>query len=126
MSVQRKKQAVAVLLRVNLAKILAVYNCGFWRVVKVSQSTPRAMIRALSDSYVLMERENWALRKLLHTLGQSDASIQRKVAVYLQSEDYRQAALHSMRVMCEETIKRLPESDAEDLLAELPIKGPHQ
>lgn len=55
----------------------------------MSPSTPRAMIRALTDMYCTMERENWALREHLHTLGLSDEEIQQKVVEYLNSEDYR-------------------------------------
>ena len=92
----------------------------------MSPSIPQAMIIALSDSYVRMERENWALRRLLQEMGLSNAKIQRKVVSYLKNEDYRQVALQSMRKLCEETIKRLPEFDAEDLLSEMQIKGPRQ
>jgi hypothetical protein len=84
------------------------------------------MILAMSEMNVTMERENWALRKLLHTLGLSDAKIQRKVVAYLKSEDYRQSAIQLMHRLSEETIKRMPEFDAEDLLAEMPIEGPPQ
>jgi hypothetical protein len=92
----------------------------------MSPAPPKYGIRAICEIWVTLERENWALRKLLHTLGQSNASIQRKVVSYLKSEDYRQSAIQQMHKLCEETIKRLPVSDLEELLAEMPIKGPHQ
>lgn len=49
--------------------------------------------------------------------------IRRRVAAYLKDEDYRKVALQRMHELCEETLKRLPALDAEELLAELPIKG---
>jgi hypothetical protein len=84
------------------------------------------MILAMSNMCVTLERENWALRRLLQSQGLSDSAIQRKVVVYLKSEDYRQSALKLMHELSEETIKRLPEFDAEDILAELKIEGPPQ
>ena len=84
------------------------------------------MILAMTEMCVTMERENWALRKLLHSLGQSDARIQRKVVAYLKSEDYRQSAIQLMHKLSEETLKRLSDFDAEALLEEVQIKGPPQ
>jgi len=92
----------------------------------MSPSPPKYGIRAICEIWCALERENWALRKLLHTLGLSDARIQRKVAAYLKSEDYRKSAIQLMHELCEETIKRLPGSDLEEILLEMPIKGPHQ
>ena len=84
------------------------------------------MVHALSESYFHSERENWALRKLLHNMGLSDARIRRRVAECLKNEDTRQSALELMHQLCEETMKRLPEFDVEDRFTELLMKGPPQ
>ena len=82
-----------------------------------------SLIQAMNDMYFTMEAENRALRALLHRQGLSNAVIQRRVAAYLKNEDYRKAALQQMHELCEETLKRLPALDAQEILAELPIKG---
>ena len=89
----------------------------------MSPSTIRVLMQSMTDIYFAMERENWALRTLLHKQGLSDAVIQRKVAACLRSEEYRKAALQRMHELCEETLKRLPALDAEELLAAMPTEG---
>ena len=89
-------------------------------------SAIKVLLQSMADTYFAMERENWALRKILHKQGLSDAAIQRKVVACLKSEDYRKVALQRVHELSEETLKRLPALDAEELLAELPIKGEPQ
>lgn len=92
----------------------------------MSPSVIKTLIQGMVDTYFAMERENWALRKILQKQGLSDAAIQRKVVAYLKNEDYRKAALQRVHELSEEILKRVPALDAEELLAELPIKGEPQ
>ncbi len=89
----------------------------------MSPSTIKTLMQNMNDMYFSMERENYAMRKLLNKRGLSNAMIQRRVVALLKDEDYRQSALQRMHEVCEETLRRLPALDAQEILAEMKIEG---
>lgn len=85
-----------------------------------------SLMMAVFDQIEVCERENDALRTLLHRKGLSDATIRRKVAAILKEKRDFETALHQLKRVTEEALKRLPGYDLEAALAAMPLTGkPH-
>jgi hypothetical protein len=89
-------------------------------------STAKRLLVAVFDQADLCQRENDALRTLLHRQGLSDATIRRRVARILDQRKDSENALQRLKRVCEEALARLPDYDIEAALAELPIRGKPQ
>lgn len=84
------------------------------------------MTMAVFDSADALSRENEALRELLRRQGLSDGVIQRRVNAYLKASRERESGHQLLKKACEEILKRLPDFDVEEALANMPIRGPKQ
>jgi hypothetical protein len=69
-------------------------------------------------------RENIALRSILRKQGLSDPAIQSRVRRLLKIPDLDETGAQMLKKLCEETIKRLRDHDAQEVLARIePIGG---
>jgi hypothetical protein len=69
-------------------------------------------------------RENIALRSILHKQGLSHSAIQSRVKRILKKPDQDETGAQMMKQLCEETIKRFRDHDAQEVLAKIrPIGG---
>ncbi len=80
-------------------------------------------IFSVSDTY---RRENNALRSILHKQGLSDTAIQSRVKRLLKKPEQDETGAQMLKRLCEETLKRSRDYDAQEVLAKIDPVGPVQ
>src|ERR1035441_8356001 len=71
----------------------------------------------------LCRRENNALRSILRKQGLSDAAIQSRVKRLLKKPELDETGAQALKRVSEESLKRFLDSDAEEVLAKIDLKG---
>jgi hypothetical protein len=71
----------------------------------------------------LCRRENNALRSILRKQGLSDVAIQSRVKRLLKKPELDESGAQALRRVSEESLKRFLDSDAQEVLAKIDLKG---
>ena len=87
-------------------------------------SLPHVQIMfAIFDSAEICRHENNALRSILRKQGLSDPAIQKRIKRILEKSEQDETGAQLLKRVCEESMKRYLEADAQEVLAKIEPSG---
>jgi hypothetical protein len=81
------------------------------------------LVLSVFDAADLCRRENNALRSILSKQGLSDRAIQSRVKRILKKPDLDESGAQAVKRASEESLKRLLDLDAQEVLGKIVLKG---